>query len=452
MRDKIAGYMELAGRALPAEQILREVLNIRSPNAFAAERVLRGILGKDARFHHRQGLWHLTTRATPRPVEPAALDLQIGASYPRSFRGAVHTSAGCTSWEFLPTDALKAPYLEALQEARQRAENCVLLVWSGRELRLWNRLLRLAGFPQWRGQTIAVSELAARMISRASSCRAVEDLAPLLGLAPPDTELPAAMARFLAATYQILLDLVPAAHRASPAELARWIDAGSARVDFSRFAFGRDFIARTPDSPGVYLMRDRAGEVIYVGKSGNLRRRVRSYFTARALKDPKTARIHNQLYAFEILTCATEVDALLLEMRMIRDFRPAINLQEEVHERPARYGHDRNLVILVPSGEKAEIYFLKDGSFVARLSVALGSAPTKKLCARIRSVYFGTRCRKSAPRVEWETEIVARWLSANRKRLNFVDVDEAGGSDSVIERLASYLKDPDRLAHKVYYR
>ncbi len=297
-----------------------------------------------------------------------------------------------------------------------------------------------------------LNELAARVIPQASACRAAEDLAPLLGLAPPDTELPVAMARFLAAAYQSLLDLVPTVHRGSPAELARWIDAGSIRVDYSRFAFGRDFIARIPESPGVYLMRDRSGEVIYVGKSGNLRRRVRSYFTARALKDPKTNRIHNQLYTLEILTCLTEVDALLLEMRMIRDFRPAINLQEEVHERPARYGHDRNLVILVPVGEKAEIYFLKGGSFVARQSVALGSAPAKKLCARIRSAYFGRRRPESPPGEEWETEIVARWLSANRKRLNFVDVDEAGNYDSVMKRLASYLGDPGRLAHKVYYR
>ncbi len=145
MRDKIAGYMVLAGRALPAEQILREVLNIRSPNAFAADEVLRGILGKDSRFHHQQGLWHLTAHTNPRPIETAALDLHRSISHPGSFRGAVHNSASCTSWEFLDTDALNAPDLKPLQEARLRTENCVLLVWGGRELRLWNRLLRSGG-------------------------------------------------------------------------------------------------------------------------------------------------------------------------------------------------------------------------------------------------------------------------------------------------------------------
>lgn len=452
MRDKIAGYMRLAGRALPAEQILREVLNIRSPNAFAADKVLRGILGKDPRFHYRQGLCYLTTHADAPPTRTAALALQGSVSHPRSFRGAVQNSAGCTSWEFLRAGALKDSDIAQLREARQRAENCALLVWDSRELRLWNRLLGMAGIQQWQDDTFVLSKLAERVIPQASMCRAAEDLAPLVGLAPPDVESPAAMARFLAEAHPILLDLVPAAHRSSPAELARWIDAGRVRIDYSRFAFGPDFIASIPDSPGVYLMRNRAGEVIYVGKSRNLRRRVRSYFTPRALKDAKTARIHQQLYSLEILTCATEVDALLLEMRMIRDLRPAINLQEEIHEHPSKYGHGSNLMILVPLGEKAEVYFLKNASFVARQSVPLGSTPSKKLCARVRSVYFGPRQRKSAPGEEWETEIVARWLAANRKRLNFVDVDEAGNHESVVRRLACYLKDPDRLTRRVYYR
>lgn len=246
--------------------------------------------------------------------------------------------------------------------------------------------------------------------------------------------------------------MVPAGHRGSLAELKQWIEEGSARVDFTRFAFGRDFLARIPASPGVYLMRNRGGEVIYVGKADNLRRRVRSYFTSRALKDAKAARIHGQLHSLEFLTCTTGVEALLLEVRMIRDFRPPINFQTEIHEQPSRYGNSRNLLLLVPVIQNAEVYMVKDGAFIARQSVPLGRAPSKRLCSRIRTVYFGTRRGKVAKREDWETEIVARWLAAHRKRLNFVDVDESGDHASVMRRLECYLMDPDRLARKVYYR
>jgi hypothetical protein len=100
----------------------------------------------------------------------------------------------------------------------------------------------------------------------------------------------------------------------------------------------------------------------------------------------------------------------------------------------------------------AEAYLVKEGVFVFRHSVPLGAAPPKRLCTRIRSTYFGARARKATPREAWEIEIVARWLAARKRRLNLLDVDEAGTYGSVIRRLESYLRDPDRLAHKVYYR
>lgn len=452
MREKIAGYLERAGRPLPAEQILREVLNILSPNSFAAERVLKGILGSDPRFHRSQGLWRLTARPALRLPETAALYLQWSTSLPRCFRGAIHLCAIGSFFEFQHAEASMSQDLGPLREARLQAENRLLLVWSGRELRLWNHLLRSVGLPEWKGESLALDKLAARALPQAPRYRNLEDFAPLLDLAPPNTERPASMARFLGLIFQSLIDLVPAKSRASLVELERWIAEGRVTVDFSRFAFGRDLLARIPESPGVYLMRDRTGEVIYVGKAGNLRRRVRSYFTPKALKDAKVARIHSQLYSLQFLSCANEVEALLLEMRMIRDFRPLINLQAEIHEQPARYGHACNLLLLVPGGRSAEVYFLKDGAFAARHTAPLGRTPSKRLRDKIRTVYFATRRRKPAKTEEWETEIVSRWLTAHRKHLNLIDVDEAGDRNAVLRRLASYLRDPDRLTRKVYYR
>jgi hypothetical protein len=452
MREKIAGYLERAGRPLPAEQILREVLNIFSPNSFAAERVLKGILGSDPRFHRSRGLWSVTAQPALRPAETAALYLQWSTGFPRCFRGSVHLSTTGSLFEFEHSEASSSQNSRSLREARVQAENHLLLVWSGKELAMWHYLLRSAGLPEWTGESLALSKLAFRALSPTPRSRNPEDLAPLLDLLPPDTESPASMARYLNLVFRSLIDLVPARSRGSLMDLERWIAEGRVTVDFSRFGFGRDLLARIPESPGVYLMRDRTGEVIYVGKAGNLRRRVRSYFTPRALKDAKIARIHSQLYSLQFLTCANEVEALLLEMRMIRDFRPPINLQTEIHEQPARYGRACNLILLVPGSKSAEVYLLKDGTFAARRTAPLGCAPSKRLRDKIRTVYFAGRRRRPAKREEWETEIVARWLAAQRKRLNFIDVDEAGNREAVLRLLTSYLRDPDRLARKVYYR
>ena len=452
MRDTIAGYLEKAGTALPAEQILRVVLNILSPNFFAADKVLRGIIGRDPRFYERQGLWHLTLQANPVPSEFAALHLQWERGRPDCFRGAVHLPENGSSWEFLRTETASSAEYQSLRAAREAADNHLLLVWSTKERSLWNRLLRTGGLPAWEGESLALNALAARALPHIPPLHYPEDTASILGLPSPDTERPAAMARFLFALWRSLLDTVPAGLRGNLAELKLWIEEGNAKVDFTRFAFGREFLARIPASPGVYLMRNRGGEVIYVGKADNLRRRVRSYFTTRALKDAKAARIHGQLHSLEFLTCATGVEALLLEMRMIRDFRPHINFQTEIHEQPSRYGNSCNLLLLVPVNENAEVYMVKDGAFVARLSVPLGRAPSKRLSSRIRAVYFGMRRSRAAKREDWETAIVARWLAAHKRRLNCVDVDESGDHLSVMRRLTCYLMDPDRMARKIYYR
>jgi len=61
-----------------------------------------------------------------------------------------------------------------------------------------------------------------------------------------------------------------------------------------------------PEKPGCYLMKDAAGEIIYVGKAVNLRRRVRSYFHKSAQKHPKTRRLVAQIADIEWITVGSE--------------------------------------------------------------------------------------------------------------------------------------------------
>ena len=83
-----------------------------------------------------------------------------------------------------------------------------------------------------------------------------------------------------------------------------------------------------PDKPGVYIMRDRRGKIIYVGKATSLRDRVRSYFRQSTLRsaDPKTRSLVNTVDDFETLVCRTEAEATLTEGRLIKDYRPRFNV------------------------------------------------------------------------------------------------------------------------------
>jgi excinuclease ABC subunit C len=80
-----------------------------------------------------------------------------------------------------------------------------------------------------------------------------------------------------------------------------------------------------PQTPGVYLMQDAAGRVIYVGKAKSLRSRAGSYFLAAAAEDPRTAELVREIRDIDYLDAESEVDALLAEARLIKDIQPKYN-------------------------------------------------------------------------------------------------------------------------------
>ena len=82
-----------------------------------------------------------------------------------------------------------------------------------------------------------------------------------------------------------------------------------------------------PAKPGCYLMKDEAGKVIYVGKAVNLRSRVRSYFHGSGSADRKTAELVARVADVEWIVVASELEALILEMNLIKRHRPKYNVR-----------------------------------------------------------------------------------------------------------------------------
>ncbi len=83
-------------------------------------------------------------------------------------------------------------------------------------------------------------------------------------------------------------------------------------------------VKQFPQKPGVYLMKDAAGRVIYVGKAKNLRSRAGSYFLKGAAEDQRTAWVV-EIADIDFVECDSEVDALLMEARLIKDVQPKHN-------------------------------------------------------------------------------------------------------------------------------
>lgn len=89
----------------------------------------------------------------------------------------------------------------------------------------------------------------------------------------------------------------------------------------------REKVKTFPTSAGVYLMKDGRGRVIYVGKAVNLRNRASSYFTKQAAEDFRTASLVPEIKDIDFIEADSEVDALLLEARLIKDIQPLFNTE-----------------------------------------------------------------------------------------------------------------------------
>jgi excinuclease ABC subunit C len=86
----------------------------------------------------------------------------------------------------------------------------------------------------------------------------------------------------------------------------------------------REELKTLPELPGVYLMKNASGKIIYIGKARVLKNRVKQYFTG--THDPKTSALVDRIKSFEYIVTDNEVEALILESTLIKKHMPYYNI------------------------------------------------------------------------------------------------------------------------------
>ncbi|HSG29216.1 MAG TPA: excinuclease ABC subunit UvrC, partial [Candidatus Krumholzibacterium sp.] len=89
----------------------------------------------------------------------------------------------------------------------------------------------------------------------------------------------------------------------------------------------KENLGRIPDTPGVYIMKGADGGVIYVGKAKVLKNRVRSYFQSSERLDQKTRALVSSIVSIDYIATGNEVEALMLENNLIKEYRPKYNVR-----------------------------------------------------------------------------------------------------------------------------
>ena len=140
----------------------------------------------------------------------------------------------------------------------------------------------------------------------------------------------------------------------------------------------KEKLAVLPDHPGCYLMKDRQGTIIYVGKAKVLKQRVRSYFTGS--HDGKTQRLVTEIVDFETIITSSDIEALVLELNLIKQYDPKYNvmLKDDKTYPYLKITAERHPKLIITRRVKKD-----KGKYFGPYPNAFAATETKKLLDRV---------------------------------------------------------------------
>lgn len=212
------------------------------------------------------------------------------------------------------------------------------------------------------------------------------------------------------------------------------------------------FLKTVPASPGVYRFLDTEGNLLYVGKASNLRRRLASYAVEASVAVGRRRRVVELLPGVarvEIRETGSDLQAVLEEASEIIGRKPRANVQRGVRERIRRYARGRCRALLLPAAGRGavSVVFLRDGIFHGMCRIGPRGGGRRRALELLRSVMgagSGPSLRRSPPAgAAWETQLVNSWLARNEE-ITQLDVDACRTPGDALERLMAAAKDLGR--------
>lgn len=161
---------------------------------------------------------------------------------------------------------------------------------------------------------------------------------------------------------------------------------------FERLDFLRDKANHLPLCPGVYQMKNKSGEIIYIGKAKVLKNRVTSYFHAVEAHNPKTYKLVSNIHDFDFIVTETELDALVLEASLIKLHSPKYNILLK-DDKGFSY-------IRITGGDYPKIMhsFNKDDPSSTYIGPFTSGYTVKQTIEECNRIFMLPTCKKSFPR------------------------------------------------------
>jgi hypothetical protein len=253
----------------------------------------------------------------------------------------------------------------------------------------------------------------------------------------------------------ILIDLLKKVKEksiTSSKDLLGLLDDSVEWIDFSKLNFDKQFIGNLPESPGVYLMRNRENKVFYVGKSRNLKSRVASYFVNRNDSDEKGKEILNDIYDLNFEIVASELEALLLENKYINQYRPELNTQLKIHDKKEKRHVKSRIICFLPAQmfNTINLFLLNGTRSAIKYCFSVENPDFLELENTVQNFFFNNTKGENHFSPE-QIEIMWRWIRLNENKINFFRLDDFGTLEKCMEITKRYIKEKKLFLEKIHH-
>jgi hypothetical protein len=444
--DEIYRAMVDEKKELSDSQILQEFFKIDFDNSRVAEKIVGPLLSGDSRFKQTRDRTWVAVRSVS--VEELPLEevpfvlfyiediekvrrperLRSGDLFDlvREYSSFLLYTGGAVDFDFDVERSLK------------RLERYVFVPYDRKSLGFLRRLYRIISPLEPEIKTLSVRALMANLFP-GKNLKTWDDITREFGLRSVQSERPSSKTKTLLYILEHLLETARGKTIDSAGSLMGLARREKKEVDFSRYAFDRDFLSDIPELPGVYSFSDSSGRLLYVGKTGNLKLRINSYFWNTGESIEKIAGILHDLHRVEYRVLGSDLEALIEEHRLIAAHRPPFNRMVNIPERELSIP---DTILLLPSKMEGyiKLYVLSerlplvDQDFDCRG----GDQGIDELMARLS---------KPADAVFDPLKIIALfYLRRYEERLNRLDLDRFATARDVVNAVRMYCRDAADIA------
>jgi len=446
--ERAVRLLRQTGRPADSMTLAEELLSTVVQHETAAKKVLATAFAGDPRLAYERGAWRLAApfqheereHGAPEPFEADRTLLLVDGE--RQKRGKPFILHSISALRLRADDVIAACGGE-LAEGPPGAylRRSILETIDGAVPVIHDQPGAIKALEAWLDEQLPVPISLRRLAQERlgmSASHDLEALAARLGLPWRQTEDHLEQADTLDSCLQHLRRQGEQLH-----ELRIALHQGAPPIDWPRYAFNREFLRRVPAAAGTYKFFDAQGNLLYIGKSKNLQRRLNSYFRESVRSRPeRVQKLLDALFRLEYQATLSDLEAMLQEARAIQQERPERNVQRKVKPSRARARRLGSILILEPAKRPLVLrsYLISRGRLLGRIGIGPRGGGLRRIERLLDNHFFSVPVGPttvSGP--DLDVEIVARWLAANRDQVVAFDPTELRSSREVIERLRWFL-------------